>query len=137
MNIFERAARKKLRFTTNQGKLNTEDLFELTLDQLDAIAADLNGKLTVPGNFSLINPDRVTASQSENQLRFDIVKHIVEDKLARQAAAAAAADARQKRNVLLQALARKQNEAVDQMDIAALQAQLDELDKVAADTTEA
>lgn len=137
MNIFERAARKKLRFTTTQGKLNTEDLFDLTLDQLDAIAADLNGKLTVPGNFSLINPDRVTASQSENQLRFDIVKHIVEDKLARQASAAAAADARQKRNVLLQALARKQNEEIDQLDIAALQAKLDELDKAAADPTEA
>lgn len=132
MNIFERASRKKLRFDTPVGELTVEDLWDLDLTRgrasLDSIAAKLHGLLQVPGNFSLVNPDQVTASQSDNQLRFDIVKHVVEDKLARQKAAEASAAKRAKRDQLLAVMARKQDEAISSASLEDLQKQLDELD---------
>ena len=38
--LFVTAARKKFRFETSKGGLNTEDLFDLSLESLDAIAVN-------------------------------------------------------------------------------------------------
>lgn len=132
MDIFERASRKKLRFTTTIGDLSADDLWDLSLDKgranLDAIAADLHGKIQVPGNFSLVNPDKVSATQADNELRFEIVKHIVGVKMAKADAAKAAAARRAERDTLLAAAARKQGEVVDSMDLDAIRKRMAELD---------
>jgi hypothetical protein len=43
--MFEQAAKLKLRFDAPQGRLATEDLYELNLNALDAIARKVNAQL--------------------------------------------------------------------------------------------
>lgn len=43
--MFEKASRIKLRYSTNRGVLSVEDLWDLSLEQLDPIAINLNKSL--------------------------------------------------------------------------------------------
>ena len=40
-NLFEKASKMKLRFSTTKGVLSTEDLWDLSLESLDRIAKNL------------------------------------------------------------------------------------------------
>ena len=57
-NIFEEATRKKLRFETKLGVLTTEDLWDLDLDQLDAIHIKLSRE-TITAKESLLKTHEV------------------------------------------------------------------------------
>ena len=80
MEMFLKAAKTKLRFTTSQGLLATEDLFDLSLTSLDKMARAVNKMLRDEDEESFIptsTPKRVT----HNNLRLDILKHIIEVKI--------------------------------------------------------
>ena len=47
MNVFMRASRIRLRFTTNKGKLPTEDMWDLPLVVLRKMANDINRLLKI------------------------------------------------------------------------------------------
>jgi len=87
-NIFEQASRTKLRINTTIGNLSVEDLWELPLTSankvnLDAIAVDLNRQIKATSEESFVK----SAKKDEVlQLRFDIVKHIIETRVAENAA---------------------------------------------------
>jgi hypothetical protein len=87
-NIFEQASRTKLRINTTIGNLTVEDLWELPLTSankvnLDAIAVDLNRQIKATAEESFVK----SAKKDEVlQLRFDIVKHIIETRVAENAA---------------------------------------------------
>lgn len=82
-NIFEQATRRKLRFDTRIGSLSVEDLWDLPLSSdrnkanLDEIAIDLNRALkgTEESFVSSAKKDAVL------QLKFDIVKHIIDTRV--------------------------------------------------------
>jgi hypothetical protein len=82
-NIFEQASRTKLRINTTIGNLSVEDLWELPLTSankvnLDAIAVDLNRQIKATAEESFVK----SAKKDEVlQLRFDIVKHIIETRV--------------------------------------------------------
>ena len=82
MNIFEQASRRGLRFTTGQGAVTTEDLWDMPLTHarrgysLDDLAKDLRRQLKDNEEVSFVTP--VTRSDEVLQLKFDIVKHIIE-----------------------------------------------------------
>lgn len=85
MEIFERASRAKLRFSTAKGQLSTEDLWDLSLTSLDTIAKATNKRLKEEAEESFIEVK--TKESSENQLQLDILKHVISSKLASQEAA--------------------------------------------------
>ncbi len=83
--MFDKATRMKLRYDSSQGRLSVEDLWDLLLTSntgrpsLDSIAIDLHNQLKNAGEISF-----VTKSNKANetlQLKFDIVKHIIDVKL--------------------------------------------------------
>lgn len=103
--MFEKAARMKLRFATTIGYLSVEDLWELPLKNLDAVAVGLHQELK-NDNTSFISEEKPDLTM---QLRFDIAKHIIDVRLAEQRARAEARDKAARKQQILGILARKQD----------------------------
>ena len=125
---FERASQIKLRFVTAKGLLSTEDLWDLSLDRgavtLDSIALDYYTQLKTE-NISFVNNEKNV--NSLNQLRFDIVKYVIDVKLAEREKAKTAADNKIKKNRILELIAQKQDEAFSTKSVEELNAMLADL----------
>ena len=87
VNLFEQASRQKLRFKVN-GLVSVEDLWDLSLAQLDTLAKDLR-RQSRETEESFIEEKK---SDSTLELRFEIVKHIITTRLAERQARADAKD---------------------------------------------
>lgn len=79
MNIFEQASRLELRFATTKGLLSVEDLWKLSLDSLDTIAKGVNRQLKASEEESFVKTR--TKANTEDTLKLDILKHVIEVKL--------------------------------------------------------
>lgn len=94
-NIFEKASRQKIRFTTARGQLSVEQLWDLPLTgevSLDAIAVGLDTDIRNEAPRSFVNS--AGTGNALLNLKFDVIKHVIEvrveenkQKLAKQAAA--------------------------------------------------
>lgn len=123
--MYKKALRTKLRFSTTKGKLTTEDLFDLSLVDLNNLAIALDKKLSETPRKSFISD--IAPDTQEDELRFNIVKDVITLKLAeRDAAQNAKAKAAEKAQ-LLEILHRKQNEALENLSVAEIEAKLAEL----------
>lgn len=104
--MFEKALRKKLRFTTTRGSLDVESLWDLPLKELDALYGNLSAnqdnqqKSLLEGNKN--DPD--------TELAIEIVKHIVEVKLEELDASKKAAANRALKQRILGIIADKKDE---------------------------
>ena len=120
IQAFVTATRLKLRFDTPQGQLPIEDLWDLPLTStnpnkanLDALAIQLHGKLQTTSTVSFVNtPAKV---DDTTQVKFDVVKHIIDTRMAENASAAQAAANKAKKQQLLQVLERKENAAIENL----------------------
>lgn len=113
--MFEKASRLKLRFGTAAGQLSAEDLWDLPLSgrgvNLDDIARDLHKKLQGSENISFVKSP--ATKESFDQLKFDIVKHVIDVRLAEDDKAETARINQGKKKQLLEVLARKESAAVE------------------------
>lgn len=124
--MYKKALRTKLRFSTTKGKLTTEDLFDLSLTDLNNLAIALDKKLSETPRKSFISD--ITPDTQEDELRFNIVKDIITLKLVeRNAAQNAKAKAAEKAQ-LLEILHRKKNEALENLSVAEIEAKIAELE---------
>lgn len=105
--MFEKASRVKLRYSTNRGVLSVEDLWDLSLEQLDPIAINLNKRLKESQTESFIKIR--TKDTTELELKFNIVKHIIDVKLQEQEERIVAAEKKAKRQKILDLMAKKQD----------------------------
>lgn len=126
MNNFEKATRLRLRFETSRGNLNVEDLWRFPLAELDKLAIALNKQLKESSEESFIK-----AKSKDNkllELRFDIVKHIIETLLSEDEEKKKAADKRAKREQLLELIAKKKNQELEGKSLEELEAELTKLE---------
>jgi hypothetical protein len=124
--MYKKALRTKLRFSTTKGKLTTEDLFDLSLTDLNNLAIALDKKLSETPRKSFISD--LTPDTQEDELRFNIVKDVITLKLAeRNAAQNAKAKAAEKAQ-LMEILHRKKNEALENLSVAEIEAKLASLE---------
>ena len=135
-NPFAIAARNKLRFHTSGGSLAAEDLFDLSLKDLDRLAVEIHGGLQENSTSFLENPDRkVSAAQAENELRLEVLKAVIGIKQDENKARLDAA-AKAKRREFLKGLQEKKRmdalESLSEEEIAAQLAELDGEEEVAA-----
>lgn len=131
MNIFERAARRALRFSSSVGLLTTEELFTLDLvhprkPNLNAIGVGIMEELKGMGEFNLVD-EKPNARKDELELQLEIVKHIIESKKADALAAQTRAENQEKRKKLLGILADKKDEAYKNMTPEQIEAELTKL----------
>lgn len=123
-DIFEQATRQKLRFKTIRGNLCVEDLWDLSLEELDTIAIEQFKKLKEIEEVSFIK-DRKT--NDVGKLAFDITKHIIDTKLAEQQAEKSRADLKQREQKLLRLIEMKQEEKLQSKSEEELWAELESL----------
>lgn len=123
MNMFERAARAKLRFASSVGDLTTEQLWDLPLTakgekpDLDKITREVHRELKDRDEVSFVD-EKPDARKIELELRFEILKHVIEAKKAKKAEKAAAekrAENAVRRQKLLEALSAKDAAAIGAM----------------------
>lgn len=132
MNIFEAATRQKLRFETAKGLLSLEDLWDLPLTSaagkvcLDEIAIGLHRQLRASADVVSFVDNAATVNPAI-QLRFDLVKHVIEQRKLENAEAANAKAKAELKQQLLQSLAKKRESAVDAMSEEELLKKLAEL----------
>ena len=124
--MFEKATRKKLRFPTTNGMLSVEDLWDLSLTQLDKLAVSLNRQIKEVGEESFISNKKVPENV---QLSFDIVKHVIAVKIAEADAKKIAAERKAKRDKLMEIIEQKQNETDLGKSIDDLRKELAELEE--------
>lgn len=125
INLFEMATRKKFRFPF-KGMISVEDLWELSVQNLDTVFKALNAEAKQAKEESLL----ATKSAEETILdaKIEIVKHIVKTKLDEAAERQKAAEKREQKHRLQELIANKQDEALQGKSIEELQAMLSALD---------
>ena len=107
-NIYKYAAKKKLTFASSKGMLKTEDLFDLKVEQLDAIYKSLKRQVKDSDEESLL--DKKTAADEELEIKIAIITDIVKDKLDAAEAAKKRAEKAAAKQKIAEALAIKENE---------------------------
>lgn len=122
--MFEKAARLKLRFSY-KGQISVEDLWDLGVEELDAIYKSLNSRYKAAKEDSLLATK--SSADEATELGIAIVKHVVEVKLA---------EALEKKNLkaklaekqkLMGILAVKEDAALQNLSAEELRAKIDAL----------
>ena len=124
-NMFEVATRTKMRFPF-KGMISVEDLWDLSVQNLDKVFKTLNSQRKEAQEESLLN-----AKSSEDEVldtQIAIVKYIVSVKLEEQAARVKAAENKEKKQKIMALMAKKDDEAMENMSKEELQKLLDELE---------
>lgn len=121
-NIFEKALREKLRFNIHNGVCATEDLWTLKLTTLNDIAKQLYKTLNDDKDISFISES--TKENEIIQLQFDIVKHIIDTKLEEAKAEKDRQENYQTKQKLLEIIAKKKDEKLQDMSIEELEKQV-------------
>jgi len=125
MSNFEKASRMKLRFTY-KGQISVEDLWDLSPSVLDGIYSKLRAEQKAEAEDSLLK--KTTVANRTRQLRVELVKHVVETKLAEAEARKSRAVNKLKKEKLATIIAKKQDESLENMSVEELQKAMDELD---------
>jgi hypothetical protein len=112
-NIFAFATRNKIRFDSVKGQITVEQLWDVPLRStdgfnLDAVAKAANKTLKDATEESFVATTR-TAAHDRLEVTLDVVKHVIEAKLADEAAAKKRADNKIEKEKLLKILAEKQD----------------------------
>lgn len=122
--MFEYATRNKIRFPF-KGLISVEDLWDLSLTNLDSIYKTLNKQVKQSEEESLLNTK--TTVDKELDIQIAIVKHIVAVKLTEQEAREKASAKKAQKQKIMAIIASKQDEALQNSSVEDLQKMLDEL----------
>jgi len=131
--IFARASKKKLRFNTDLGMLSVDDLWDLDLLSesrlcLNDLAKHYNQLVKGADEDNFVEAAKVTTSTTDDKLRFELVKHVIDYKLTAATKAETAAKRKQKRELILQIVDEKDNEKLKGMSRKKLLEMIDEED---------
>lgn len=127
MEMFEKASRLKLRFKSTKGSLSTEDLWDLSLASLDAVAKTTNKELKESAEESFITPPTATGS-STLELQMEILKYVISVRLAENEKKKAALQRKQELETLKQLRDTKKLEALGSLSEEELTKRIAELE---------
>ena len=123
-NIFEYAVRNKVRFPF-KGMISAEDLWDLSLTNLDSIYKTLNKEVKQSEEESLLTTK--TSVDTELEIQIAIVKHIVSVKLEEQEVREKAAAKKAQKQKIMSIIATKEDEALQNTSVEDLKKMLEEL----------
>lgn len=124
-NLFEIATRGKFRFPF-RGMISVEDLWDLSVEDLDIVFKKLNSQLKQSKEESLLGEK--TQQDKELDVKINIIKYIVSTKLEEAELRAKARDNKAKKQQILEILAKKQNTELENKSIGELKKMLEDLE---------
>lgn len=122
--LFIKATREKTRFPY-KGLATVEDLWDLSMTELDRIYKSLNAQKKQVEEDSLL--DTKSTEDEELTMRIEIVKYIFSVKQEEKKAAETARERKEQKQKIMAILASKQDEALHGKSIEELEKMLDEL----------
>lgn len=131
MSIFEQASRLKLRFPSVRGELTTEQLWDMPLTSkndfnLDRVARTVNAEIKSMDEESFVSTNSNPAKRLA-ELRLEIVKFVIADRQEANAKSLMAASRAEERQRLLAVLAKKDEQALNEMSADDIKKRLAEL----------
>ncbi|GAB3975634.1 hypothetical protein GCM10028806_33630 [Spirosoma terrae] len=122
MEIFKSASQLKLRFQTSRGVLTTEQLWDLTLIELDALAVALETEHEKSGKKSFLA--KTSDKNKLAKLRFDVVLEVLTTRVAENQEAAEAAEIKAHNQKIIALIAEKEDETLKGKSVEELTAML-------------
>ena len=131
-NLFLQATREKFRFESSKGDLSVEQLWDLPLTSrtgfdLDTVAKAVNAKLKASNEESFVNVSNNPAV-SRLQAQLEVVKAIIEVKLAQAEAAKKRAEKAAERQRLMEVLHSKKDQELQGLSVEEIERRLSQLD---------
>ena len=123
-NIFEKATREKIRFE-HKGLLSVEDLWDLSVQELDSIFKKLSAKLRICKEDSLLAETKI--ENNDTELKINIIRYIVTTKLEEKAAKKLELEKINQRKRILEVISEKQDIDLKGKTLEELNKMLDDL----------
>ena len=121
-NLFEMATRSKLRFPSTKGELSVEDLWDLSDKDLDVVYKNLKDQEVKSSEESLLDDANVDPKLTA---AIGIVRYIFTTKRKEKLAEKERINKKQTQKMYIDALSKKQDEAIEKMSEAELRAMID------------
>ena len=122
MSNFKEATKQKLRIQTSKGSLSIEQLWDLSLTDLDTLAVSLQEEHEKSGKKSFLT--KTSAKDKTTKLRFDVVLEVLNTKSAEAEAIAEAKEIKDHNAKILNLIAEKQDESLKGKSVKQLEAML-------------
>ena len=122
MENFKTATQKKLRFQTSKGLLSTEQLWDLSIEDLDTLAVSLEAEHKESGKKSFLVKSNLKDKTAK--LKFDVVLDVLNTKVDEIEAAKEAAEIKEHNKKIINLIAEKQDESLKGKSIKQLEAML-------------
>ena len=131
-NLFLQATREKFRFESLKGDLSVEQLWDLPLTSrtgfdLDTVAKAVNADLKASNEESFVNVNNNPAV-SRLQAKLEVVKAIIEVKLAQAEATKKRAEKAAERQRLMEVLHSKKDQELQGLSVEEIERRLSQLD---------
>lgn len=124
-NLFEMATRNKLRFPSTKGELSVEDLWDLSDKYLDVVYKNLKDQEVKSSEESLLDDANVDPNLTA---AIGIVRYIFTTKRNEKLAENERINKKLTQQKYIDALSKKQDEAIEKMSEAELRAMIDSLE---------
>lgn len=122
MENFKLASQQKLRFQTNKGLLSVEQLWDLSLEDLDALAVSLETEHKESGKKSFLV--KTSVKDKTAKLRFDVTLDVLNTKVEEMQALQEAAEIKEHNKKIITLISEKQDESLKGKSIKQLEGML-------------
>lgn len=122
MENFKQASKEKLRFVTNKGVLSTEQLWDLSLEELDSLTVSLEALHKESGKKSFLV--KTSVKDKTAKLKFDVALEVLTTKLEEENALAEAKETKMHNEKIIALIAEKQDETLKGKSISQLKSML-------------
>ena len=110
MENFKQASREKLRFQTSKGLLSVEQLWDLSITELDTLAVSLENDYNASGKKSFVV--KSSPKDKTTKLKFDVVIDILTTKVDEAQEAAEAKEIKDHNKKILELISEKKDESL-------------------------
>jgi len=119
MSIFEQASKLKLRFFTTKGLLSTEQLWDISIKELDILAVSLEKQLETTETKTFLVEK--TQENKTLKLMFDLALYILKSKVAEQELLKNLKEKKAKQEKIMSLIEDKQEDALKNLPIEELE----------------